>query len=81
MDERVVIALLTISGAFLLAGLGFFYRGVAKFAEVLVILKAIQHELGDRESGIRGALHSHASALLRQDGRILVLEERTKVKP
>lgn len=78
MDERLLIALVTMSGAFLLAGLGFFYRGVAKFTEAITILKQIQAELGDHETGLRGSVHRHSKDLLLLDGRIKVLEERSR---
>lgn len=68
----------TVSGAFFLAGLGFFVRATMKMSEIITLLKIIQHELGDHERGIRGSVHKTNEDMLRLDVRVSILEERIK---
>lgn len=70
--------LITVSGAFFIAGLGFFFRATSKLTEVITILKIIQHELGDHENGIRGRVHKMTEDMIRFDVRLTMLEERKK---
>lgn len=38
-------------------------------------IKAIEQELGTRDTGLRGAVHANTNALLRLDGRVTGLED------
>lgn len=69
-------AMLTVAAMFFIAGMGFFLRANSKLTEVVTILKAIQLELGNHETGLRGVVHRHTRDLLLLDGRMKVLEER-----
>lgn len=40
-----------------------------------VRIKAIEIELGTRETGMRGAIHESANFLLKLEGRIMALED------
>lgn len=70
--------LITVSGAFFLAGLGFFFKATSKLTEVITILKMIQIELGNHETGLRGSVHKMKTDLLVLSGRVSVLEERNR---
>lgn len=39
-------------------------------AMVIATLERIEREIGDHETGLRGRLHDHQSALLKLDGRL-----------
>lgn len=70
--------IVTVSGAFLLAGVGFFFKATSKLTEVITILKIIQHELGDHETGIRGRVHNFNVDMIRFDARLTRLEEKLR---
>ena len=60
-----------------LIGAGAAYAAIkVKLANHEVRIRAIEQELGTRETGIRGALHKLPSEFQKLDTRIAVLEDR-----
>jgi hypothetical protein len=39
-------------------------------------LAVLEQEVGTRDTGLRGAVHDHTTAILKLDGRLTALEER-----
>lgn len=52
--------------------------GAVVYGSIREKLKTIEQEIGTRDTGLRGAVHSHSGALLKLDGRVTNLEEKRR---
>jgi hypothetical protein len=58
------------------AGLGGFIGARVAIAKLETRVGHIENEIGTRETGLRGAVHTNANAILKVDGRVDGLEDR-----
>jgi hypothetical protein len=88
MPEWLPPTLITIVSSLLVALIAIIYRALDKRIENLekrpqngydsltLRVKYIEDELGNREKGIRGALHMHSGFHAENDGRFLRIEDK-----